>query len=79
MPNFYVRRAFSFVGCQEVKFTNLVMILGSSICAPATYRSSLTNVATLQLKSSLLLHVDGTSGTAEDIGRQVRSCFKFKP
>jgi len=26
----------------------------------------------LQLKSSLLLHLDGTSAIAEDIGRQVR-------
>lgn len=26
----------------------------------------------LQLKSSLLLHIDGTSATAEDIGRQVQ-------
>lgn len=42
-----------------------------------SYRLSVTNAATLQLKSSLLLHVDGTSGTAEDIGRQVCSCFKF--
>jgi len=26
----------------------------------------------LQLKSSLLLHIDGTSPVAEDIGRQVQ-------
>lgn len=33
----------------------------------------------VQLKSTVLLHLDGTSNIAEDIGRQVSmgSCFQF--
>lgn len=36
-------------------------------------------VCVLQLKSSLLLHIDGTSPVAEDIGRQVQQNLHITP